>query len=618
MPSKKRHHSQFDNAKHKRRNHEHSETSKPVDTMYRILCPIKKIGSVLGKGGSIVNSLRDETHAKIRVADAIPDADERVIIIYSYLSDVPGPYDGDQDVEDSDLVLSETEQMKPHCPAQDALLKVHDRIAADELLHGSSRENEDEELDEVVTARLLVPKNQVGCLLGKGGHIIQKLRSDTGANIRILPAEHLPPCAMGMDELVQMSGIPVVARRALYEVSTLLYQHPRKENPPLEDVIYASTHGLFPPGAYMAPPVHGKPSWPPHNSGTNTGSSMSWYGGYGDDFSRLASDRTSAGRVGSGETSEEFSVKIMCSAAKIGVVIGKGGANVRQLQQQTGANIHVENTSDAEQRVIVVSSREAPWDPISPTVEAILQLQSRTSETSDKGITTTLIVPSSKVGCLLGQGGHIITEMRRRTKADIRVYSKEDKPQYASANEEVVQITGNQSVARDVLSEIVSRLRERTLQAIFPADNHAQPPRFQGFSSSESLKAIGLSPSGMVGAARIDGYENMKVSEQAMSYRTPPTSSGYPIYNNSMDTKIPNSAVDSFLGMGGNSISYMNQVPGVRAKLRDPQFGAPESAGSSEQMNAARDHLHTFSFPAGRSLAGGGENFQSLQGHYPY
>lgn len=55
-------------------------------------------------------------------------------------------------------------------------------------------------------------------------------------------------------------------------------------------------------------------------------------------------------------------------------------------------------------------------------------------------ITTRLLVPSSKVGCLLGQGGHVINEMRRRTNADIRVFSKEEKPKFVAADEELVQV----------------------------------------------------------------------------------------------------------------------------------------------------------------------------------
>lgn len=85
---------------------------------------------------------------------------------------------------------------------------------------------------------------------------------------------------------------------------------------------------------------------------------------------------------------------------------------------------------------------QVPSDPTSPTIEALLLLQSRTSTTSEKGVVTTrILVPSGKVGCILGERGSIITEMRRRTRADIRLFSKEDKPKYTSANEELVQVS---------------------------------------------------------------------------------------------------------------------------------------------------------------------------------
>ena len=84
---------------------------------------------------------------------------------------------------------------------------------------------------------------------------------------------------------------------------------------------------------------------------------------------------------------------------------------------------------------------QALWNPRSQTIEAILELQNVTSEFSDKGIIATrLLVPSSKVGCLLGQGGQVINEMRRRTQADIRVYSKDDRPACAAEDEELVQV----------------------------------------------------------------------------------------------------------------------------------------------------------------------------------
>ncbi|XP_062205114.1 KH domain-containing protein HEN4-like isoform X1 [Phragmites australis] len=457
--SKKRTRFNSDDGKRKRLNSRHDDTSmssEPIETIYRILCPVKKIGSVLGRGGDIVKALREETKAKIRVADSIPGADERVIIIFNYQNQSERADEAAENISNDGL-----ENMKPHCSAQDALLKIHDKIVADEVAHEKS-----ETVDDVI-ARILVPGNQVGCLLGKGGSIIQQLRADTGAGIRVLPSENLPQCALKSDELVQISGVPSLVRKALYEISTRLHQHPRKENAPLEEIIDASTQRK----RESPPPLpHGNPMLP------------HLHVDHPPPIPLLDPYRNGPLRYPVAEA-EEFSVRILCASELIGSVIGKNGANVRQVEQQTGARIKVQEVGkDASgERLIIVSSKEIPADPISPTIEALIMLHDKVSAPSEKRhLSTRLVVPSSKVGCILGEGGKVITEMRRRTGAEIRVYSKADKPKYLSFDDELVQVAGPPDIARGALTEIASRLRTRTLRDASSTNNPPPVAPFDG------------------------------------------------------------------------------------------------------------------------------------------
>ncbi|KAJ9682898.1 hypothetical protein PVL29_018761 [Vitis rotundifolia] len=590
--------------------------SQVADTVYRILCPSKKIGGVIGKGGGIVKALREETQAKITVADSVPGSDERVIIIYSAPTKNPKEDDSNEDPE----MEEEQDPMEPHCPAQDALMKVHERIIEEDLFGGTEFEDDNE--NTVVTARLLVPNNMVGCLLGKRGDVIQRLRSETGANIRVLPAEHLPTCAMSSDELVQISGKPAVAKKALYEVSTLLHQNPRKDKPPSSFPMSFGGQGFHPPGASMGNmPPPGNPMWSNRNSNSQGMPPMPWMGGYRSQPSVVPGgfDGVHAGH--GGEASGEFSMKILCPAGKIGGVIGKGGFNVKQLQQETGASIHVEDAlAESEERVIRVSSFEALWNPRSQTIEAILQLQNKTSEYSDKGgITTRLLVPSSKVGCILGQGGHVINEMRRRTQADIRVYSKEDKPKCASDDEELVQISGNFGVAKDALAEIASRLRVRCLRDANGGVEPAPVGPVPGFGHPGKLPG-GLPPSsGALGAGSSGGFELSKgggLEYEPQSYPVPPAATGYHNVNSSMESKIPNNSVSSVIGTGGGNVANMSEMAGARVKLQDPQSGGSECVveirGSSEHLTAAQSILQAFMASAGA----GGQNMNPQQGSY--
>eukprot|EP00267_Zea_mays_P026651 XP_008655038.1 uncharacterized protein LOC100193713 isoform X2 [Zea mays] len=458
--SKKRTHSNSDDGKRKRLNTRHDDTSmfsEPIETIYRILCPVKKIGSVLGRGGDIVKALREETKAKIRVADSIPGADERVIIIFNYQNE-PEPTDEAAEEKNSDGLGN----FKSHCFAQDALLKIHDKIVSDEI-HDEVANDEKSESADDVTARILVQGNQVGCLLGKGGSIIQQLRSNTGAGIRVLPSENLPQCALKSDELVQISGAPSLVRKALYEISTRLHQHPRKENRPLEEIIDASTQRKR-----ESPTLQHEYSMLPHLHSDHTPPIP------------LLDPYRSGPQYPVTET-EEFSIRILCASELIGSVIGKSGANVRRVEQQTGARIKVQEIDkDASgERLIIISSNEIPAEPISPAIEALILLHDKVSAPSEKHHSSTrLVVPSSKVGCIIGEGGKVITDMRRRTGAEIRVYSKADKPKYLSFDDELVQVAGPPTIARGALTEIASRLRTRTLRDTSTANN---PPPFAPF-----------------------------------------------------------------------------------------------------------------------------------------
>ncbi|CAI0402148.1 unnamed protein product [Linum tenue] len=168
----KRSHSQSDYGGGKRRNPAGDETGE------------LKIGSIIGRGGEIAKQLRAESRSSIRISESIPGFDERIVTIYSSSEET------NSFGEDEELV----------CPAQHALFLVHDRVVAEELGGGGTRGGKQ------VTLRMLVPSDQIGCVIGKGGQVIQNIRSETGAQIRILKDEHLPPFALTNDELLQVSS----------------------------------------------------------------------------------------------------------------------------------------------------------------------------------------------------------------------------------------------------------------------------------------------------------------------------------------------------------------------------------------------------------------------------
>lgn len=51
------------------------------EVVFRLLCQVDRIGSLIGKGGSIIRLLQSETGASIKIADSAPDSEETVVVI---------------------------------------------------------------------------------------------------------------------------------------------------------------------------------------------------------------------------------------------------------------------------------------------------------------------------------------------------------------------------------------------------------------------------------------------------------------------------------------------------------------------------------------------------------
>ncbi|XP_074583221.1 RNA-binding KH domain-containing protein RCF3-like isoform X2 [Curcuma longa] len=454
------------------------------DTVFRYLCPGKKIGSIIGRGGEIVKQLRSDTQAKIRIGESVRGCDERVITIFSTREET-------NTLEDSDDKM---------CPAQDALFKVHERLVTDEVM---AEEDNDGDSPQV-TARLLVPSDQIGSIIGKGGQIIQGIRSDTGAQVRILKNDRLPACAVSGDELLQISGEASVVKKALRQVSSRLHDNPSR----LHHLLFASSPSVFPGASQFGV---SSSAGPLIGIGPLVGSYRGYKGEAPVDWLYPPSRDEGAAK--------EFSLRLLCPSASIGSVIGKNGVIINQIRQESGASIKVDSNSVEDDCIITISAKEFFDDPISPTIDAAVRLQPRCSEKSEKesgelSYTTRLLVSTLQIGCLIGKAGSIISEMRRATRANIRVLSKENVPKVASEDDEMVQISGEIDIARDALVHVTTRLkanlfeRDSTSAAHgssaphhrFPV-NASDGPKYHGGRDSKS-HGRGFSYSGGYGASR--------------------------------------------------------------------------------------------------------------------
>ncbi|KAJ9545553.1 hypothetical protein OSB04_025260 [Centaurea solstitialis] len=187
---------------------------------------------------------------------------------------------------------------------------------------------------------------------------------------------------------------------------------------------------------------------------------------------------------------EDLVFRILCPNDKVDMVVGKSDAFMEMLWVIIGVQVKLADLAvGSDEKILIISSDEGPHDKLlAPAQKALLHIQTRILGRVPKKedlITTRLLLSS-------GEKDGFLAETKQMTGADIRFLPRENFPQFASANEEVLQvcclcqtitlatellysIVGGFVAARTALVEVTFRLRScHRFQGFFPKD--AQPP----------------------------------------------------------------------------------------------------------------------------------------------
>ncbi|XP_065620046.1 KH domain-containing protein At4g18375 isoform X1 [Quercus suber] len=598
----------------KRRMNDKDEKGNDEVVVYRILCPDGVIGSVIGKSGKVINSIRQETRAKVKVVDPYPGAKDRVITIYCYIKEKA-------EVEIDD----EFSNREPLCAAQDALLRVHAAIAnAVASIGDSDKKRKDRE-----ECQILVPSSQSANIIGKAGATIKKLRGKTRTNIKVTAKDSTDPthsCALDFDNFLMIAGEPEAVKKALFAVSAIMYKFTPREEIPLEttvqeappSIIIPSDVPIYPSGGLFpsADAITAR-SVPPIIAASNV-QDLPVYAETGSTWPLYSSTLPMMSGFSSASRSEELIVRVLCPFDKIGRVIGKGGGTIKSIRQASGARIEVDDTKeDRNECIITITATESPDDLKSMAVEAVLLLQGKISDEEDDTVSIRLLVPSKVIGCIIGKSGSIINEIRKRTKADVRI-SKGDKPKCADGNDELVEVLGEVGSVRDALIQIVLRLRDDVLRDR-DAGHNPSVGADSLFSAGTGLSVPSVLPSvppvgslgydqrvesgsglGILSSSGLYGYGSLSMGENG--YGSLPTYSSK-LYGglpppSTLEILVPANAVGKVMGKGGANIANLRKISGAMIEISDSKSSRGDRialiSGTPEQKRAAENLIQAF------------------------
>ncbi|KAK1368983.1 KH domain-containing protein [Heracleum sosnowskyi] len=606
-----------DGRNQKRRVNDRDERGDGELIVYRILCPDRVIGSVIGKSGKVINSIRQESRAKVKVVDPFPGAKDRVLTIYCYVNEKVN-VEVDNEFDDTEAL----------CAAQQALLMVHTAISNAVASTGDSDKNQRD--DE---CQLLVPASQSANVIGKSGSTIKKMRSKTRANIRVTSKDASDPkhsCAMHFDNFIQITGGSDAVKKALFAISAIMYKFGPKENISLDTSVPEVPPTIIIPSDVPVYPAAGM--FPSVDSIVNSRSLSSILGaahvpelaGYADtgrSWPAYSSSVPMVSHYGGASRSEELIIRVLCSFSTIGRVIGKGGASIKSVRKACGARVDVDDKkTDRNECTITVTATERLDDVKSMAVEAVLLLQEKINDEDADTVSIRLLIPSKVIGCIIGKNGSIINEIRKRTKADVRI-SKGDKPKCADDDDELVEVLGEVGSVRDALVQIVLRLRDDVLKDREvnqnPSDGVGLRSVYLGsadFSVPPVLPSVppvghlgydqrGDTGSGlnMASTDNIYGYGSLPMGDSGYGSLPSPYSSkmygGLPCLT-VLEMVVPAHALGKVLGKGGANLDNIRKISGADIDISHSKSSRGDCvaliSGTPEQKRAAENLIEAF------------------------
>ncbi|KAM5561632.1 flowering locus K [Rosa sericea] len=215
----------------------------PGESVFRMLVPAQKVGSIIGRKGEFIKKIVEETRARIKILDGPPGTTERAVMVSG------------KEEPDSSLP-----------PAIDGLLRVHARIV-DGLDADSSQAPPG--MGGKVSTRMLVPASQAGSLIGKQGGTVKSIQEASNCIVRVLGSEDLPVFALSDDRVVEVVGEPVGVHKGI----ELIASHLRKFLVDRSIIPVFEMHMQANPPMEHIPPHQswGPPQGIPHNAGGGPG-----------------------------------------------------------------------------------------------------------------------------------------------------------------------------------------------------------------------------------------------------------------------------------------------------------------------------------------------------------
>ncbi|XP_071527723.1 insulin-like growth factor 2 mRNA-binding protein 1 isoform X1 [Panulirus ornatus] len=373
-----------------------SPSQRHTDFPLRILVLSEMVGAIIGRQGSTIRTITQQTRARVDV----------------HRKDNAGS------LEKAITIYGNPENCTNACKR---ILEV-------------MQEEADNTNKGEVPLKILAHNNLIGRIIGKGGTTIKKIMDDTSTKITVSSINDIN--SFNLERIITIKGNIEDIAMAENMISARL--RTSYEN---DLQAFAPQSAMFPglhPMAMMSTVGFGLP----RGGGSSAGLGM--YGSSPTSYPPLYPTPI-PGQHGahSSEVNEEVAYLYIPNSA-VGAIIGTKGSHIRNIIRFSGASVKIapleeegRPTEQTERKVTIVGTPEAQWKAQFLIFEKIRE-EGYGVGVEDVRLTVEIVVPSSQVGRIIGKGGQNVRDLQRQTGSVIKL------PQQGSTTSEetTVHIVG--------------------------------------------------------------------------------------------------------------------------------------------------------------------------------
>ncbi|XP_069180466.1 insulin-like growth factor 2 mRNA-binding protein 2 isoform X3 [Procambarus clarkii] len=389
-----------------------SPSQRHTDFPLRILVLSEMVGAIIGRQGSTIRTITQQTRARVDV----------------HRKDNAGS------LEKAITIYGNPENCTNACKRILEVMQEEADNTNKGILEDLQEEAENTSKGEI-PLKILAHNNLIGRIIGKGGTTIKKIMDDTSTKITVSSINDIN--SFNLERIITIKGNIEDIAMAENMISARL-----RTSYESDLQAFAPQSAMFPglhPMAMMSTVGFGLP-----RGGSGSAAGMGMYGSSPTSYPPLYPTPI-PGQQGSqgSEVCEEVAFLYIPNSA-VGAIIGTKGSHIRNIIRFSGASVKIapleEEGRPAEQterKVTIVGTPEAQWKAQFLIFEKIRE-EGYGVGVEDVRLTVEIVVPSSQVGRIIGKGGQNVRDLQRQTGSVIKL------PQQGSTTSEetTVHIVG--------------------------------------------------------------------------------------------------------------------------------------------------------------------------------